>query len=157
MKRSLKIAAAGTVTLFVLTFGLSVTHPFRESHSLYCFYCGQASTSFRLLGLPLWRSSADANLYADMVKTPSHSHRMIEICGYRSWLFREHETWDEFGWTGGPVRTALVQGLATHPELQAEIFREFLALDPEDQQAKLHFVKTHRARVTEQGQSSERP
>lgn len=82
---------------------------------------------------------------------------MIEICGYRTWLFRGNETWDEFGGTGCPVRAALVQGLARLPERQTEIFRDFLTLDPEDQQAKLQFIKTHRARVTEQSQSSERP
>jgi hypothetical protein len=157
MKLSWKIALASTVTLLILAIGLSFAHPFLESHSRYCFYCGQVSTAFRLLGLPVWRSKPDGNLYADTVKTPPHVHRMIEICGYRLWLFRGNENWDEFGWTGTPIRAALVEGLATHPERQAEILREFLSLDPQDQQAKLHFVKTHRAQEAGQGRSSGRP
>lgn len=157
MKLYWKITIASTVTLLILAIGLSFAYPFFESHSGYCFYCGRESTAFRLLGLPVWRSGADGNLYADTVKTPPHRHSMIEICGYRLWLFRSNETWDEFGGTGAPIRAALVEGLATHPELQAEIFREFLSLDPEDQKGKLHFVKTHRAQVTGQGPPSGRP
>ena len=74
---------------------------------------------------------------------------MIEICGYRFWLFRGTENWDEFGWTGTPIREALVEGLTTHPERQAEILHEFLALDPQDQQARLHFVRTYKTQITE--------
>jgi hypothetical protein len=72
---------------------------------------------------------------------------MIEICGCRLWLFRGAENWDEFGGTGTPVREALMEGLAKHPERQTEILREFLSLNPNDQQAKLHFARTYRTEV----------
>jgi hypothetical protein len=42
-----------------------------------------------------------------------------------------------------------VEGLTTHPERQAEILHEFLALDPQDQPAKLHFVRTYGTQITE--------
>lgn len=153
MKLSWKFAVAGTATFVLVTIVLGMVFPALEVRSRYCFYCGRESASLRVMGVPVWRSNS-RSLYSDTVETPAHAHRIIEICGSRLWLFRGSEDWDELGWTGTPIRKALVEGLTAHPEIHAEIFREFLALDPEDHEAKLLFVKKYRTAVTQAGSVS---
>jgi hypothetical protein len=83
-------------------------------------------------------------VYPDTLEIPAHTHRTIEICGFRIWLMRGHENWDEFGWTGTPCRRALVNGLRRFPAQKDQILQEFMLLNPDDQQGKLKFVTSYR-------------
>lgn len=149
MRVSLKIAVGAVVALFVVIIGAAFFLPLIESRSYYCFYCGMTSNSVRLIGVPVWRAQGRWIVYDDSVKTPPHEHRMIEICGFRRRLFRGCDNWDEFGWTGGFCREAMVAGVRAYPGRQEQIIREFLALDPEDTQAKRYFMRAYGTSISE--------
>jgi len=147
MQRGTKFALTAFVAALVLTLVVAFlvaafVAPVFENHEYYCFYCGQQSTACRILGIPAGERLTGRSLYSDTVPTPPHDHHPVEICGY--WiLLTTSENWDEFGSTGMPCRMALVTGLQRVPGQQAEIFREFMALDPRDEPARLRFIVTH--------------
>lgn len=149
MGRSSKISLAILGVILVVALGASAFVPLLERQTHYCFYCGQTSTSYRLLNLPAWRSHIDWNIYEDSVQIPAHSHHMIGLCGYRWRLFRGTDNWDEFGWTGAPCREVLVEVLKVYPDRRDQILQEFLEIVPEDSESRLRFLNTYRIADTE--------
>jgi len=139
------LKAAGIVLVLLLAAAFLIAAfvaPVLENHEYYCFYCGQRSSTYRILGIPTGEHLTGHNLYSDTIPIPAHDHRPIEICGY--WiLLTTIENWDEFGMTGIPCRMALVAGLQREPKRQAELLQEFMTLDPRDESARLRFIVAH--------------
>jgi hypothetical protein len=149
MKQKIKVAMVIAAALVVLALMVSLFAPLIELHERNCIYCGDGSKTIRLLGVTIWQAERKSTVH-DGLTLPDHTHRMIDICGSRIWVFRSDEHWDTFGWAARGFREAFVAGIAAQPERKAEILKEYLEIDPSDKNSQNRFIKAYRIKDTEQ-------